>query len=92
MLELSQGDYSRESILAEMKKHNYHLQYHIYTVALHRYLSLRLGKDYDYNKHFGGVYYLFIRGMNGADNSGVFSSRPELRVIDELDRIFRGEE
>ena len=71
MLELSQGDYSRESILAEMKKHNYHLQYHIYTVALHRYLSLRLGKDYDYNKHFGGVYYLFIRGMNGADNSGV---------------------
>jgi len=92
MLELSHGDYSQESLLAEMKKHNYHLQYHIYTVALHRYLALRLGADYDYDKHFGGVYYLFIRGMNGTDASGVFRARPDRELTGQLDRIFMGQE
>lgn len=92
MLELSQGDYSQESLLAEMKKHNYHLQYHIYTVALHRYLSMRLGSGYDYDKHFGGVFYLFIRGMNGTDSSGVFNARPGRELTARLDGIFRGQE
>ncbi len=91
MLELSHGDYSRQSVLAEMKKHNYHLQYHIYTVALHRYLKLRLGTEYSYGRHFGGIYYLFIRGMTGA-GEGVFHSKPEPAVIDELDRLFGGGE
>jgi len=91
MLELSRGGYCGESILAEMKHHNYHLQYHIYTVALHRYLGFRLGASYDYEKDFGGVFYLFIRGMNGSGSTGVFSARPDFKVIDELDRLMGGE-
>ena len=35
----------------------------MYSVALHRLLRHRLGSDYDYDQHFGGVYYLFLRGM-----------------------------
>jgi exodeoxyribonuclease V beta subunit len=45
-----------------MAREAYVLQYLIYTVALHRYLRLRL-PDYDYERHFGGVFYLFLRGM-----------------------------
>ena len=43
----------------------YCLQYLIYTLAVHRYLQLRL-PGYDYDTHFGGVMYLFVRGMDPA--------------------------
>lgn len=31
--------------------------------ALHRYLRHRIA-DYDYERHFGGVIYLFLRGVD----------------------------
>ena len=40
----------------------YYLQYHLYTVALHRFLAQRQ-PGYRYDKHFGGVLYLFLKGM-----------------------------
>ena len=43
----------------EMARHDYFLQYHLYLVALHRYLAWRL-PDYDYDRDVGGVYYLFL--------------------------------
>ncbi|MCD4675961.1 MAG: exodeoxyribonuclease V subunit beta, partial [Desulfobacula sp.] len=55
--------YSQDAMLDAMSDHHYFLQYHLYLVALHRYLGLRL-KDYDYDRHFGGIFYLFIRGMH----------------------------
>ena len=60
----SYSDYSQERISGEMEKHNYFLQYYIYSAALNRYLKQRLGSSYSYEKHFGGVYYFFVRGMN----------------------------
>jgi exodeoxyribonuclease V beta subunit len=57
---------------------------------LHRYLETRLA-DYDYATHFGGVYYLFLRGMkpeNGA-TTGVYFDRPDFKQIDSLDRLCR---
>ena len=45
-----------------MTRHHYVLQYLLYSVALHRHLRLRV-PGYDYEQHFGGVYYLFVRGM-----------------------------
>ena len=83
----------------EMAHHHYFLQYHIYTLALHRYLRARLGDHYDYDRHFGGAVYLFVRGMTGADavdptrdggRPGVFADRPPRRVVDALDRVFHG--
>ncbi|NOX34700.1 MAG: exodeoxyribonuclease V subunit beta [Deltaproteobacteria bacterium] len=74
--------YSPKAIFDAMSDHNYFLQYYLYLVALHRYLGLRL-KNYDYDKHFGGVFYLFIRGMHPefGSKSGVFYDRPEKTAV-----------
>ncbi|RPI78577.1 MAG: exodeoxyribonuclease V subunit beta [Desulfobacteraceae bacterium] len=78
-------DYNQESILEAMSEHFYFLQYHLYTMALHQYLKLRLFQ-YDYEKHFGGVYYLFVRGMDPDKGGeyGVFYDRPKRELIEEL--------
>lgn len=71
------SDYQSEALIEAMEHHQYDLQYWIYTVAVDQYLSRRI-PNYDYETHFGGVYYLFLRGMNGkSDGEGVFFTRPE---------------
>lgn len=83
------GDYVQSALSEAMAHHHYFLQYHLYTVALHRYLSWRM-PGYDYDKHFGGVYYLFIRGMQGSaptGDTGVFRDRPPKARIEELSRV-----
>ena len=77
--------YSQDAMFDAMSDHHYFLQYHIYLVALHRYLGLRL-KNYDYDTHFGGIFYLFIRGMHPDLGSqyGVFHDRPKKAVINYL--------
>ncbi len=82
-------DYSLPRMEEEMLHHNYHLQYYLYSVALHRYLSLRMGGDYSYSRNFGGVYYFFIRGMREGDNSpGIFHTIPDEVTVKILDRFF----
>jgi exodeoxyribonuclease V beta subunit len=68
-----------------MVREGYLLQYHIYAVALHRYLSSRL-PNYRYQDHFGGVYYLFLRGINQAWGSdyGIYRDKPAAELIDRL--------
>jgi len=81
-------DYSREKLAWAMAKSFYTLQYHIYTVALNKYLSLR-HKDYNYEAHFGGVFYIFLRGVDpelGNDN-GVFYDKPSADLIGELSQL-----
>lgn len=56
-------DYGATALEREMAAKLYPLQYHLYTVALHRHLALRL-PGYDYEKHFGGVRYIFLRGVD----------------------------
>jgi exodeoxyribonuclease V beta subunit len=92
MLGFKQENYHHSHLNAEMAQAGYLLQYHIYVVALHRYLSTRI-PDYHYETHFGGVYYLFLRGMNpdwGA-NYGIYRDKPAVALIDKLDRVFFGE-
>jgi len=84
-------DYGRTGMQQAVREHRYDLQYLIYTLALHRFLGTRL-PDYDYQQHFGGVYYLFLRGMHpdrGAEY-GVWRDRPELELIQRLDQLFGG--
>lgn len=84
------GDYSAPAIYAAMAEHHYFLQYHLYTVAVHRYLARRLPR-YDYDRAFGGVFYLFIRGMardRGAE--AVYVDRPERALIEALSSLFDG--
>lgn len=61
--------YTRPAMEQAMRAHRYDLQYQLYSLALHRYLRHRLA-DYDYDRHFGGVIYLFLRGMDGQEGAG----------------------
>jgi exodeoxyribonuclease V beta subunit len=56
-------------------------------VALHRHLRLRL-RGYRYDTHFGGVFYLFLRGMDPAlgPDIGIYRDSPPAALIDALDR------
>ena len=69
----------------------YILQYHLYTVALHQYLGARL-PEYRYDLHFGGVFYLFLRGIKAEAGAefGVFYDRPELEWIEALGHYLCG--
>lgn len=77
--------YAEDRLPEVMADHHYFLQYHIYLLALHRYLSVKMA-DYDYDTHIGGVYYLFIRGMLPEYKSkyGVFFDRPPKPVVEAL--------
>ncbi|MCU8625588.1 exodeoxyribonuclease V subunit beta [Klebsiella pneumoniae] len=83
--------YTRPAMEQVMRAHRYDLQYQLYSLALHRYLRHRLA-DYDYDRHFGGVIYLFLRGMDGQEGGqGIFTTRPVRPLIDGLDQLFAGE-
>jgi exodeoxyribonuclease V beta subunit len=85
--------YGPEALRQSMDDHQYHLQYLIYTLALHRFLQIRLA-DYQYETHFGGVYYLFLRAMHPdhPPGTGIHAARPEYTRIAELDACCRGRE
>jgi exodeoxyribonuclease V beta subunit len=77
-------DYHPAAMRREINDRHYALQYHLYTLALHQYLRLRL-PGYDYQKHFGGVFYVFLRGIDPArPEFGVFRDRPTAEMIERL--------
>ena len=80
-------DYRAERLSAVMRDEFYTLQYHIYTLALHLYLRRRL-PGYDYARHFGGVAYVFLRGLDRdrGRETGLFRDRPEPDLVDALGR------
>lgn len=74
-----------------MLGHQYPLQYLIYSLALHRHLQLRL-PDYDPAQHFGGVYYLFIRGMQPEwGQAGVYFDAISPELLAQLDALMAGD-
>ncbi len=84
-------DYRPQNLIAAMSSHHYFLQYHLYVVALDRYLAARL-PGYEYERHFGGTYYLFLRGMapEYPNGNGVFYDRPSHRLIEGLAAVLAG--
>ena len=58
----SYADYAPDRLARAMVDDFYFLQYHLYAVALDQWLR-RHAKAYDYRRHFGGVYYIFLRGI-----------------------------
>jgi exodeoxyribonuclease V beta subunit len=82
--------YAADRLPAAMAHGHYYLQYHLYSLALHRLLASRLA-GYDYDTHFGGVLYLFVKGMTpetGA-RSGVFFEKPPRRRIEALSELLQ---
>jgi len=82
-------DYHAGKLAAVMEREFYLLQYHLYVLALHKYLRSRIG-DYRYADHFGGVFYIFLRGLGGGGSCGIFRDRPAPAAIEELERCFAG--
>ena len=74
----SSEDYGQERMAQAMDQAGYDLQARIYALALHRYLSRRL-KDYDPERHWGGVFYLFLRGIDPerGPERGVYFLSPD---------------
>ena len=84
--------YTQQAMASAMQAHRYDLQYQLYTLALHRYLRHRIS-DYDYERHFGGVIYLFLRGVDGEDpQQGIYATRPDGELIALMDEMFAGAE
>ena len=63
-------DYLTDNLQVAMEEHRYDVQYLIYSLALHRFLKQRLKARYDYARDFGGVIYLFLRGLNLEQENG----------------------
>ena len=82
-------DYTSEKLMNNNAHHLYDLQYLIYCLALHRYLALQL-PDYSPAQHFGGVYYLYLRGMHpdNSDFNGVYFAQLDVDDLDALDDAF----
>jgi exodeoxyribonuclease V beta subunit len=83
----SLAHYSPAAVQAAMTESNYHLQYLIYCVAMKKYLQSRL-PSFSYEHDFGGVFYLFVRGVRKDGNTGIFSCKPSLEKISRLEQLF----
>lgn len=80
-------DYEYTRLQRCIADESYYLQYYIYAVALHRYLVHRL-PGYDYDRHFGGAVYLFVRGVTpDLPGNGVYFDRPDKTTVERLDSV-----
>jgi exodeoxyribonuclease V beta subunit len=78
-------DYCDRALVEAMREHDYGLQAMLYALALHRHLKKRL-PGYRFSSHFGGVRYLFLRGMDGkTPGRGVFGFCPQEAWIAQLE-------
>lgn len=84
-------EYSGEHLQREMREALYDLQYHIYILALHRYLCAN-DPGYTYEKHFGGAFYLFLRGIHSDGGEGIYFDAPPKSIIEDLDHYFKRRE
>jgi exodeoxyribonuclease V beta subunit len=82
--------YGQDALARAMRESEYELQALLYTVALHRWLRFRHGDRYDYSRDFGGVRYLFCRGLAAGGGSGVHAQRPPPALVESLDALFAG--
>jgi exodeoxyribonuclease V beta subunit len=80
--------YTPAAVAAEMQRHFYTLQLSLYSVALHRYLQVRK-PGYDFEQHFGGAFYVFLRGIDLAQpEKGIYFKRPSRGFVERLSGIF----
>ncbi|MGB5993519.1 MAG: 3'-5' exonuclease, partial [Desulfobacterales bacterium] len=78
-------DYGKNVLNNVMSKNFYILQYHLYVIALHQYLQLRI-PEFSYERHIGGVYYIFIRGVDPdkGPEFGIYKDIPDKTLVDAL--------
>jgi len=87
-------DYNHQAMRDNLEKNYYDLQYLIYSLALHRYLKQKL-TDYNAEDHFGGIYYLYLRGLTNNERhkgAGVYYRQITTDELTQLDDLFLGKE
>ena len=62
---------------------------HLYVLALHRHLCERL-RDYDPERHLGGVCYAFLRGASPDRTTGMFHDVVPVPTVLALDHWLAG--
>lgn len=77
-------DYSAERLSLAMMSGHYTLQYHLYALALHRHLTVRQ-PGYDPALHWGGIAYVFLRGVTGEGDGGWFTDRVSADLLYAMD-------
>ena len=99
-------NYGRDQLLDSIYSHRYDVQFLIYSLALYRFLKRRMAVPFNaskeelrafYDKHIGGVMYLYLRGMKAnylrnQISTGVFTTKIDFEYIDRLDAIFGRDE
>jgi exodeoxyribonuclease V beta subunit len=87
--------YDAAALQRAMAHSEYDLQALIYTLALHRWLRFRLGDaaaggGYDYACDFGGIRYVFCRGLDAASDAspGIHAQRFAPELVHALDALF----
>jgi len=83
----SDADYTPARIPPVMGKEGYVLQSYLYAAALLRFLRQR-GRDYD---DFGGVYYIFLRGLSHGTQNGIWFDVPPRECLEKLLALFKKE-
>ncbi|MCA9624674.1 MAG: PD-(D/E)XK nuclease family protein, partial [Myxococcales bacterium] len=84
------SDYGPEALRTAMAEGHYYLQAHLYALAVHRFLRRR-DRSYRYRDHFGGILYLFLKGMQpGGGGRGVFFEKPPLGRLAALGELLGG--
>jgi exodeoxyribonuclease V beta subunit len=83
---LLETGYDQASLSKNMADADYHLQYKLYAVAALRWLRQSLGERFDPKRHWGGVFYFYLRGMGGGTGDGIFHITAEkLGSLDQLE-------
>lgn len=87
----SAEDYAPPALLPAMAEHHYLLQSHLYALALVRHLR-RFVTDFRIERDFGGIAYLFVRGMSPSTGPtrGVFVHRPPPGRLEAISRVLEG--
>ncbi len=87
----SYSRYTQQKILKSIFESRYDVQILFYSLALYRFLKTNL-PNFSYENDFGGVMYLYLRGMNSFDarSSGQFYVKPSEALIERLDKLFNG--
>jgi len=80
------ADYEPPALKESVQHSDYDLQYYLYTIALNRFLQQRI-PGYSYNEYFGGVFYVYMRGITDTPGSGVYFDRPLARNIAALNKL-----
>jgi exodeoxyribonuclease V beta subunit len=80
-------DYNHGKMAGEMEENLYLLQSNLYVLALHQYLKNRMPK-YRYTQHFGGVFYIFLRGVDPqvGGEFGIYKDFPKEELVEALSR------